>query len=371
MVPGVLLFAAFVLTAPSRKTLDRIQVAFVLLLLFFIVYVRTVGTAFTGRLRSVGLFSDPNDLASVIATAVPFAMAVVMRTHRPRDRAAAGLALVLLIVSLVATGSRGGTLALAAGATVFALGMRGERGFVMILLMVAGGVAAWSTAPASFKDRMLSLTSLETDYNTTSDSGRKAVWRRGRLYFRQNPILGVGAGNFATAEGAYKEETGGSGKWSAPHNAYVEAFAELGVVGGGTFVLLLLTAAKLSLPMWRPPSRRGRGPPALYRPEFLSSLAAFSTGAVFLSHAYFLPLFGVLGFIALADRTSRAEMQGGGELGAQPLATRARVRVPGQRGRLAFVRDYADLHAPATFGMGLELPAARRGGRGGTSAERE
>ena len=38
---------------------------------------------------------------------------------------------------------------------------------------------------------MVSLTNLEQDYNYTSDSGRKAVWARGRAYWRANPGLGV------------------------------------------------------------------------------------------------------------------------------------------------------------------------------------
>jgi O-antigen ligase len=348
LIPGLLLLTGFMLCPPKRSTLDRLQIAFVLLLLFFVIYVRVVGTAFGGRLRFLGLYGDPNDLASVLATALPLNLAVVMRAQRPRDRAAAVLASVLLVLGIISTGSRGGTLALAAGATVFAFGLKGERGFVLLLLMVIGGAAAWVTAPDRFKDRIRSLSNLDSDYNTTAESGRKAVWRRGRLYFRRNPIVGVGAGNFATAEGQYKDETGGSGKWSAPHNAYIQAFAELGSIGGGIFVLWLLTGAKRSLPLWRPPARGGRSPPPLYRPEFLASLAAFATGAIFLSHAYFLPLFAIMGFVALADRIRQAEAAGVVP-GYGPSAEPAAMRVPGQRGRLSWVSAAPAASLPRAF----------------------
>ncbi len=45
----------------------------------------------------------------------------------------------------------------------------------------------------------------------------------------------------------------------------------------------------------------------MHRPELLAGLAAYCVGAVFLSHAYFNPLFGLLGLIALSQRIRDAE----------------------------------------------------------------
>jgi O-antigen ligase len=163
------------------------------------------------------------------------------------------------------------------------------------------------------------------------------VWARGRAYWRANPILGVGAGNFGVAEGEFNADTGRTGKWSAAHNAYIQALAELGTFGGGLFIAMLLVGAAAAFPLWRGGSPSSRGPPRLQRPELLASLAASASAAYFLSHAYFSPLYGVLALIALADRTAKAESSGGGAA-AEPAGVPGVFRLPGQRGGLALVR---------------------------------
>jgi hypothetical protein len=50
----------------------------------------------------------------------------------------------------------------------------------------------------------------------------------------------------------------------------------------------------------------------LHRPEYAASIAAFASGAYFLSHAYFPPAFAVVGLIALADRAVEREKRMGG-----------------------------------------------------------
>src|SRR5690606_29358979 len=100
-------------------------------------------------------------------------------------------------------------------------------------------------------------------------------------------------------------------KWSTAHNAYVQVFAELGTIGGSIFVLILLGAARTALPFWRANPRKQERAPPIHRPEFLASMTAFAGGAYFLSHAYFMPVYAVLGIIALADRVRAAESMGG------------------------------------------------------------
>jgi O-antigen ligase len=347
LLPAVLFFVAILLCPPRREVLDKLELAFVTLVLIYAGYTMTVGRMWRGRLETVGGFYDMNDMASLLAMAFPIAASMLSRAAPGRARIIAIVACVTLVLTIIGSGSRGGTLALLAGAIVFALGQKGGRGLVIIAVMLVGGFFAWTTASDTFRQRIISISDLENDYNTVDEYGRKAVWKRGRAYWRDNMVKGVGAGNFPTAEGNYFAVEGRPGKWSAAHNAYLQAFVELGTIGGVIFSWILLSAAWRALPMWL--GRRGgsgRGPPAFYRPEFLASLLAYATGAIFLSHAYFHPLFALLGMIALADHVRRAEQQGGTTAAA---AVPARIRSQGERG------------GAALFGLAQPTPLRRSG----------
>jgi O-antigen ligase len=338
--PAVLLFVAFNFVPPTRAMLNRVMHGFVVIVLLLAAYLQTLGGGGGARMVIHGTF-DSNDTASIFAMALPFAIGLLFRSTNRQHRMAAGLAIVALVLGVIATGSRGGTLALAGGAVVFLLGTRGHKALILAAVMTVGGAIAWATAPPFFRSRINSLFSLEQDYNTTSEGGRKAIWARARGYIRQHPIVGVGAGNFVIAEGGFNEEVGRTGKWSAAHNAYLQAFAELGAVGGGTFIAMLLTAAFLALRVWKQPSA-ARGPPDLHYPELLAGLVAFAIGATFLSHAYFHPVFAVIGMTALADRVRVA-----GSLGVEdPLMHSVGPQRPrGERG------GFSSLGAPASGGQ--------------------
>lgn len=306
LLPAVLLFASFQLVRPTRETLDRLEFAFLGLVLFFAWYLQAFGSSRGGRLVSVSGMFDSNNAASVFALTLPMAIVILMRMRGATRKAAAGFAILSLVAGTIATGSRGGTLAMLAGLIVLIAGLNSAKAGLVLYFAVLGGGAAWVVAPPAFKNRLSTLTHLDNDYNMTDTTGRKAVWRRGRLYIREHPVFGVGAGNFFVAEGEYNAETGNTGKWSAAHNAYIQAFAELGMVGGTAFIAMLLTAGIIARSLWRS-QNRPRGPPAMHRPELLAGLAAYCVGAVFLSHAYFNPLFGLLGLIALSQRIRDAE----------------------------------------------------------------
>lgn len=329
VLPSVLLFFAIVLCPPSRRSLDRLQVAFVLMVLTYASYAQLFGSSWGGRLRIGGMY-DSNDMASLMALAFPISAGLLARSVPGRARIAAIAAVLALGLGIIATGSRGGVLALLAGALVFALGFRGTRGVVVTAALVALGFVGWVNASPDFRARMMTLTSLEDDYNYSADTGRKAVWARGRGYIRDYPLFGVGAGNFPIAEGGMWEAQGQTGKWSAAHNAYIQAYAELGLFGGSVFVAMLLVGAHRAARLWRVAHARGRAPP-LDRPELLGGLAAFAAGGYFLSHAFFPPAFGLLGLITLAERVRVREAAG-----TAPLVPGPPIVQPGERGGMAF-----------------------------------
>jgi O-antigen ligase len=299
-IPASFMMLALLLCSPSRQSLRSVVLGFCVAASLLGALTLVTGSSVGGaedRLTQGGTL-DPNDLAAVMALTLPFALGVLRRERGRYRLMGAGLVLLSTVV-VVRTGSRGGTLALAVGALLFTLGFPGKRKFLALGALCVASLVGWQFAPSTFRDRMQSLTTVEEDYNYTSYAGRKQIWARGRGYIKQHPAFGVGVGNFPIAEGDYAASIGRPAKWSEPHNAYLQAFAELGLFGGGLFVALLITSARRAWRMWY--STRLL-PAEWHRPEFLSAICAFAASGYFLSHAYFYPLFAICAMIALADR---------------------------------------------------------------------
>jgi O-antigen ligase len=215
---------------------------------------------------------------------------------------------------------------------VLIAGLRGAARWLALTFAAASAVVLWQVAGANFQTRVAGLFSGEQDYNYTEYAGRKQIWARARGYVASNPVFGVGVGNFAIAEGNTCRERAPHGgcPWMAPHSAYWQAGAEMGIPGLALLVAMLVAGARAAFRLWRPPAR---APAAWRRPELLAALLGFAVSATFLSHAYLSELFVLLGLIAIAKWTlADAAPDGRAAVVAVP---RAPVRRPGRRGGLA------------------------------------
>jgi O-antigen ligase len=333
--PAILLSVILLLSAPTSKNLDKITYGFVCAVLIHLVYVSVSGRI-RGENRLGGTDSlDPNDLAALAAMAFPFALGHAAR-RRGIGRIIPILGAVMMVITLLRSGSRGGTLAFVTCAVIYAAGQPGVRRLKFALAFVVGGAAAWSFGPPEYRTRMMTMLSLEEDYNTFAYEGRNLVRQRAREYFLENPVTGVGLANFEAAEGRRLRQLNMAGKWSAPHNAYWQAFAELGFFGGVTFLALLLAAGRAGMRLWRPKLRSG-APNPIHRPEFLAALTSFAIAAYFLSHAYFWAMFGLVGLLALGDGVIRRALPRPNEAPAVPVNPAGMARAGmGRGGRQRF-----------------------------------
>jgi O-antigen ligase len=252
-----------------------------------------------GRLALPGGTFDSNDMGTVMAMSLPLCLGLAVRTARlPRYLWLA--VAVLLVAAVVGTASRGATIALLVGGLAWAWGYPGSRRVYMTALLLVAGALAWQFATPEFRSRIGSFVAGEQDYNYTSDQGRKQIWRRARQYAIQHPVLGVGPGNFPVAEGRSLSVQGRRGKWSTTHNTYLQAASELGIPGLLILSSLLVATASRVARHWRVASR---SPGLPHRPELLACLLAWCTAGVFLSHAYFQPVFALLGLLAYTSRS--------------------------------------------------------------------
>jgi O-antigen ligase len=300
-LPAFAIILLTLLAPPLKATLDRLQAGFTIACTITGGLAIALAGGSADRLGTSGSL-DANDLAAVMAMAVPLALGLATRARGIAKLWWLGTMSILLAV-YAGTGSRGGTIAIVVGSIVFVLGQGGSRRITYALLCIVAGAVTWTFAPATLRTRVTSFIEGQSDYNETDYTGRKAVWARARGYIAERPVFGVGLNNFPFMEGeTCKRLFPGQGcKWSATHNSYLQAAADLGVPGGALFVALLSVGFINGYAVWRP--RRGNPKDPLHRPELLASLVGFAAAATFLSLAYFHLTFALIALITLARRT--------------------------------------------------------------------
>ena len=267
-----------------------------------------VGTGIEWRLGRL-YYYDANDFATLIVTALPLAVFFVQAGRAYLVRLFAGLALAVLTLGFVRAGSRGGLLALVIVAAIIVLRYRAIPLHWRAFATVAVPVVLFATANDQYWRQMRTIVS-EADYNRTHEYGRFQIWERGLEYMRDNPLLGLGAGNFQVAEGtisslADRQNYGIGVRWNAPHNSFVQAGAELGFPGLILFVAIIV-AAIVSLNRSDRRLQAGACPGsarAHLTPALTAALVGFVVGAFFLSLAYSEMLYTL---IALAAGVQKA-----------------------------------------------------------------
>jgi O-antigen ligase len=256
--------------------------------------------------REVLRYYDVNDLALMLVVMIPLTL-YYMRAgvSTPRRVLAAGC-FVLFAFSLIRTGSRGGFLGFAVVFVYLLVTYRAVSPRMRFLGALVT-VAAIAVGGQVYLSRIETIVAPSRDYNVTAETGRLATWRRGVGYMADRPVVGLGIGQFRTAErqiwslARQQRRTGGRPLPArGAHNMLFQIGAELGAPALCLFIALLAVT-------WRTLTRLGdssaTGPhsgPALAG-AFAASFIGFVVCGMFL-HAASFPIFPtLLGFaVALA-----------------------------------------------------------------------
>jgi O-antigen ligase len=239
-----------------------------------------------------------NNLEAV-ALILPLVLALDRAVTEPRRsrRAGYGLLVALLLVGVLMTASRTGTLAIAVAVGALALASpQRARKRVMAYLSVGGVAAAlvWIYHPGNIAVR--------TFDSVTSSSGRSDIWQVGLEACRKYCAAGSGWGTFpdvyadtqSLVPGA-RVLVGTGGSYQA-HNLWLLAVVELGAAGlvllVAGFVVSLSQAARL------PETRRG---PAL------GALVGLIVAVCFLSSMEFKFFWMTLMFVAMNRNLTETE----------------------------------------------------------------
>lgn len=200
--------------------------------------------------RATGLRGDANDTAMLLLLAVPLAYVWLINAKSLPGKVLAAVSLSLIAVGVVLTGSRAGFLALVIVALLLTFHQVHSRrrslfGIArprkVIIAAVFAGFAALA-APGYYWERMSTLVSGEEVGGAQSLYGRAELLRRGIDTWLNNPLLGVGAGQFGRAFSSESRTFSGDTAGPVAHNMYVEFLAEFGLLGAAPMFVIFFIA---------------------------------------------------------------------------------------------------------------------------------
>lgn len=328
-----------VLAIRSLDDLERLFKAFIVVVICMgAVIALGFGTVFYGpdgpRTTLSGMY-DPNDLALVVATCTAFSI-WALRDPALKWRLLGAVGIGLGAYMVARTYSRGGSIALGLLIVTTVLFAGKTLPNWIRLSLVPAAVIGLLLAPAKYRERLSTLGTVSQDYNANAREGRMAIWKRGVGYYAGRPITGVGVGQFSFAEGKYimAQGTFKAWKWSAPHNMYVEAAAELGTLGLlgllGSLIPTALWARRVTKNVKEYSERERRAAMTL-----MLAIVTYMGGAVFLS-ATLSPMTSVLAAVGIglpfalrgAVRSRAAVGSPVARAMAMPAPSTATVRMP-------------------------------------------
>jgi putative inorganic carbon (HCO3(-)) transporter len=182
-----------------------------------------------------GMMQNPNDLALNMVVFLPLAAFLAMRPGPVMRRLVAAGCAFCMMGAIVASGSRGGSLGFVAMLIVLAITFVRRRP----ALVFAGALAVLCSlplVPSSYWQRIASITDASKD-EVQSSQARRRLYAESFDAFVQNPLTGVGAGQFKDWNPTKRIEA-----WHEAHNVWLQVAAELGIGGLAIFLFLVFRA---------------------------------------------------------------------------------------------------------------------------------
>ncbi|HDS01743.1 MAG TPA: hypothetical protein ENO22_01425 [candidate division Zixibacteria bacterium] len=182
-----------------------------------------------GIIRAHGLAgTDPNTLSATLGLSLPFHFMLFRLEKKKYLKALSVFIVIITVYTIILTGSRSGFLGLGTAVILSWWFLPGR--FIRLFLLLTAGFAVIVLMPSQYQERYASIFSRERD---ASSQERIEVWKKGIRMFYDHPFLGVGTGAFGTANAEDYSEDRKS--YLKAHNLYIQAAAELGIVGLAAF----------------------------------------------------------------------------------------------------------------------------------------
>lgn len=233
-------------------------------------------TMIQGRIRGIGIFSDPNDLCLTFLMVMPFLLQRIIARKSLGEFAIATAMYGTFLTALYMTNSRGGMLAFAGATGAMFVRRFGKK---------------WGVALAAFG--LMGLFALGpsrmTDLSAKGESayGRVEAWAAGLNMFKSSPLFGVGMNRFTEYHNL------------VAHNSFVHCAAELGIFGLLPWCLMIFVTMRNCYYVGANAGQQDRGIADLCDAVFFGFLG-FMAALVFLSRVFNPLLFLLVGLGAAA-----------------------------------------------------------------------
>jgi O-antigen ligase len=287
---------------------------------------------------------NSNDLASHLILVLPFIMFIAMDKQRAAlIRYSLIVPMALALKMVLGTASRGGLVALVV-VFLFVI-LRASARQKMVTLVAAAVLAV--TIPLVLNGNALDrLTTLFRDQPSAdgdqqadlqaeareSKDLRSYLLQQSLIYTLQNPVFGIGLGQFSNYVGEISKANGKVGAWNETHNTFTQVSSECGMPALIFFVLGIVFAFSSVNKTYRRARREGHKEIANMSFCYLVSMVGFLSTIIFLANAYRFYLPAMIGLaIALSTVAER-------KMSAEPIAVPARNNgwtPPPARGRMA------------------------------------
>jgi O-antigen ligase len=171
------------------------------------------------------------------------AIALILISTRLSTRLLAIAVLPVILVSMLAAGSRGPVVAFLMGLftliVLTAASGRARRQLLLVAVVLVGAaVVVPIVVPGSAIGR--SLSTIVGSASGLSSNGRSQLWAEAYSAFARHPLVGLGTGGFAAVD-----------PQQYPHNLVLEMAAELGVLGGLAVLTMLISMLRRLSAVWR------------------------------------------------------------------------------------------------------------------------
>jgi probable O-glycosylation ligase (exosortase A-associated) len=229
---NMLLYLPFILSVIATvTTIERLK-TLITVLICLMIYV--AGYSLThGGVGSGNYFADENDVSLYINMYIPFCYFLFLHEKQPAKRIFFGIALILGLLAIILTFSRGGFVGLLAVAAIIWWGSPNK--IISLLLILVLGTMFFFIAGDEY------ITEMGTVTDTSGGTAKERIesWKAGWRMFVDNP-LGVGGRNFLVRFPEYQGEYFTHGMWGrAAHSLWFTLIPELGIIGIWLYMSLL------------------------------------------------------------------------------------------------------------------------------------
>jgi hypothetical protein len=250
-------------------------------------------------------YANPNDLATILLTALPFLWIMAMRKGNGLRRPLALCGAVPVLLAIARTGSRSALIGacVAMGALFLQIGLAGKIKLVLAGVVVFGVLVA--AMPSQLAERFTTIFGAndvvyDQQEEAMLESAIESSYSRRMLLMDsltltfQHPVFGVGLGNFPVAQNDLAKARGERmGSWHVTHNTYTQVSSESGIPGLVLFLLAIFFsfgALSRVLRMARPSNAPAWQDIYMLATSLRIAFLGFLTCCFFASMAY-LPIF--------------------------------------------------------------------------------